>query len=181
MLVQVQPGAKNFMDVEKAIKKRRSIRDFQEKPLTKEIEEKLIQALIWAPSAGNLESRKFYLIKEEKIKKEIAKATFGQNFVLKAPLIVVGCIDKNIARHYGKRGVELYAICDVACAIENLMLQAVELNLGTCFIGAFDEGLVSQILNLPSNLRPIAIVPVGFPNEKPSPPPRDIKKEIAIF
>jgi len=169
------------MRVEKAIKERRSIRDFEEKPLIKEIEEKLVQALIWAPSAGNLESRKFYLIKNKEIKREIAKATFGQDFILKAPLVIVGCIDKDIFFHYGKRGVEIYAICDVACAIENLMLQAVELNLGTCFIGAFDENRVSKILNLPSNLRPIAIVPVGFPAKKPSPPPRDREKEITIL
>jgi len=94
-------------------------------------------------------------------------------------LVVVGCTDSEIAWRYGERGKNLYSICDVSVSIENLMLLAREEGLGTVWIGAFDEKEVIKILNLPKNLRPIVIVPVGYPAEKPWPPPR-VSKNQAI-
>lgn len=164
-------------DILEIIKKRRSVRAFKPDTISGEIIDKLKEALIWAPSAGNLQSRKFYFVFESKIKKELAKAALGQNFISQAPLVVVGCCNENIFQHYGERGKNLYAICDVAVSIQNLMLVAENENLGTCWVGAFDEEKVSKLLNLPRNLRPIAIVPVGYPVEKPSAPLRMSKKE----
>jgi len=165
------------MEVFEAIKKRRSIRNYFKKPISGEIIDKLIEALIWAPSAGNLQSRKFYFVFNEKIKKDLAEAAFGQDFIAQVPLVVVGCTDDKIVQRYGERGKNLYSICDVSASIENLMLVAEENNLGTCWVGAFDEKEVTKILNLPKNLRPIVIVPVGYPAEKPLPPPRVLKNK----
>ncbi len=161
------------------IRNRRSVREFQEKEIPEEIVDELIEALIWAPSAGNLQSRKFYFIFNQEIKEKLAEAALGQNFIKQAPLVIVGCTDDKIAFRYGERGKNLYSICDVAASIENLMLLATELGLGACWVGAFDEERVSRILNLPENLRPIVIVPMGYPAEKPRPPPR-VSKEEAI-
>jgi nitroreductase len=131
------------------------------------------EALIWAPSAGNLQARKFYFVFNEEIKKKLAKAALNQNFIAKAPLVIVGCCDLEKISWYAERGKNLYTICDVSAAIENLMLVATSEGLGTCWVGAFDESEVSKILNLPKNERPIVIVPVGFPKEVPSPPERE--------
>jgi nitroreductase len=161
------------MEVFGAILKRRSIRDFEKKEIPKEKIEKLKEALIWAPSAGNLQARKFYFVFNEEIKKKLAKAALNQNFIAKAPLVIVGCCDLEKISWYGERGENLYTICDVSAAIENLMLVATSERLGTCWVGAFDEKEVSKILNLPKNERPIVIVPVGFPKEVPSPPERE--------
>lgn len=166
-------------DILEIIKNRRSIRKFQKKEIPRGTIEKLIEALIWAPSAGNLQSRKFYFVFNQKIKEKLAKASFEQDFITQAPLVVVGCTDDKIFWRYGERGKNLYSICDVSLSIQNLMLLAHQENLGTCFVGAFDEKEVSEILNLPENLRPIVIVPVGFPAERPEIPPR-ISKEKAI-
>jgi len=89
----------------------------------------------------------------------------------------VGCIDSRIERRYGERGKKLYSICDVATSVENMLLLAYEQGLGSCWVGAFDEKKVSRILNLTGNLRPIAIVPIGFSAEKPLSPPRVSKTE----
>ena len=62
------------MDILKAVKERRSIRDFQKKKIPDELLDKLMEALIWAPSAGNLQSRKFYFIKNERTRKMLAQA-----------------------------------------------------------------------------------------------------------
>ncbi|MDI6603462.1 MAG: nitroreductase family protein, partial [Patescibacteria group bacterium] len=151
------------MRVLELIKKRRSIRNYKIDQIPEEVIDKLIEALIWAPSAGNLQSRKFYFVFNEKIKNDLAEAALGQNFITNAPLVVVGCTDNKIAWRYGERGKNLYSICDVAASIQNMMLAAKEEDLGSCWIGAFDENEVAKILNLSKNLRPIVIIPLGYP------------------
>jgi len=102
-----------------------------------------------------------------------------QEFIKQAPLVIVCCGNRDIRFHYKERGENLYMICDVSASIENLLLLVEEKGLGACWVGAFDEKKVSQILNLASNLRPLALIPVGFSNETPQPPFR-VKKEEAI-
>ena len=169
------------MDILKAIKERRSIRNFQKKDIPQNIVDKLIDALIWAPSAGNLQSRKFYFVKDAKLKENIADAALGQNFIAEAPLVIVGCTDSRISGRYGERGEYLYSIQDVAVSIMGMMLVAHENGLGTVWVGAFREEEVFDLLNLPRNLRPVSIVPVGYPVKIPSPPPRVSPKEAVEF
>src|SRR5512143_3997773 len=159
------------MDILKAVKERRSIRDFQKKGIPQEIVNKFMDALIWAPSAGNLQSRKFYFIKDAYLKSEIASAALNQAFIREAPLVIMGCTDSKISSRYGDRGVTLYTIQDVAVSILGMMLVAHENGLGTVWVGAFREGDVVKILNTPRTLRPVAIIPVGYPSKIPSPPP----------
>lgn len=166
------------MEILETILKRRSIRKFKRDSIPSEIIEKLKEALIWAPSAGNLQARKFYFVFNEEKKRELVKAALNQNFIAQAPLVIVGCCDLEKISWYGERGKNLYAICDVSAAIENLMLAAVEKGLGTCWVGAFNEKKVSEILNLPKNERAIAIIPVGFPAETPSVPERESKEKL---
>lgn len=163
------------------IKERRSIRDFQDKDIPDDIIKKLIDAIIWAPSAGNLQSRKFYFVREEKIKKALAAAALNQSFIAEAPLVVIGCADSRVVNRYGERGSNLYAIQDVTCSIMNMMLVAFENGLGTVWVGAFREGDVFELLDMPHNLRPVAIVPVGYPSRTPSAPPRVSIKEAIEF
>lgn len=169
------------MEILKAIKERRSIRSFQKKDISGEIVDKLIDALIWAPSAGNLQARKFLFVKDAKLKKGIVSSAFGQSFIAEAPLVIVGCTDSRISGRYGERGVYLYSIQDVAASIMGMMLVAHENGLGTVWVGAFDEEEVFNLLNLPENLRPVAIVPVGYPLVTPPPPPRVSKHEAVEF
>jgi len=170
------------MSILEIIKKRRSIRALEKREIPKEVLEELKEALIWAPSAGNLQSRKFYFIFNEKIKKQLVEEAGIQDFVLQAPLVIIGCCDLEKIAWYGKRGINLYSICDVSTSIENLMIMATEKGLGTCWVGTFDERKVSEILNLSKNLRPIVIVPVGFPSEKPSAPPRvSVGKAVEVL
>jgi len=165
------------MDILKAVKERRSVRDFQKKTIPDELVDKLIEALIWAPSAGNLQARKFYFIKNDHIKKKIAAAALNQNFIADAPLVIVGCTDSRISYKYGERGVHLFSIQDVALSIMGMMLVAYENGLGSVWVGAFREENISMVLDMPKHLRPVAIVPVGYPSKIPHPPPRVTKKE----
>ncbi|MEN2985084.1 MAG: nitroreductase family protein [Thermodesulfovibrionaceae bacterium] len=169
-------------EVLKAVKERRSIRTFLKKDIPEDLIKKLIEALIWAPSAGNLQARKFYFVKNREVKIKLAYAALSQMFIAEAPLVIVGCIDKEkIYPRYGERGINLYAIQDVACSITNAMLVAHENGLGTVWVGAFREEEVSKILNLPRHLRPVVILPVGYPAYIPSAPPRVSVREALEF
>jgi nitroreductase len=170
------------MDISKILKERRSIRDFQKKKIPDDLITKLKEALIWAPSAGNLQSRKFYFIKNKGVKKMLAQAALNQLFIAEAPLAIVGCTDSRISNKYGERGVDLYTIQDVALSIMGMMLVAYENGLGSTWVGAFHEREVTRILRLPRHLRPVAIVPVGYPSKIPSPPPRvSIKEAVEVI
>jgi nitroreductase len=167
------------MDVLKAIRERRSVRDFLDKEIPPAIVEQLEEALIWAPSAGNLQSREFYFVRDSAMKDRLVRAALGQRFIARAPLVVVGCADARISRRYGERGVFLYSVQDVSVSIMSMMLAATAVGLGTVWVGAFDEEDVAGALKLPDHLRPVAIVPVGYPKRVPSPPPR-VSREEAI-
>ncbi len=166
----------NILDI---IKERRSIRRFKPDPIPEEILNELKDALIWAPSAGNLQSRRFYFVFNREVKERLSGAALNQHFIAEAPLVIVCCADNRIERFYGSRGRELYALQDVAASIQNLMLLAHSRGLGSVWVGAFNEGEVSRVMGLPVHLRPVAIVPVGYPAESPSPPPR-VKRDEAI-
>jgi nitroreductase len=168
------------MDVFKAIMKRRSVRDFLDREIPDDVIERLKDALIWAPSAGNLQSRKFYFVRDDVMKKDIARAALNQAFIARAPLVVVGCTDSRIFTRYGERGVYLYSIQDVAASLMGMMLLATEEGLGSVWVGAFMESEVAGVLDLPRHLRPVAVVPVGYPESIPMAPSRVSKKEAIV-
>ncbi len=168
------------MTVLDAIRNRRSVRDFESRDIPDAIVESLMDAVRLAPSAGNLQSRRFYFVFSTDMRRRLAKAALNQNFIARAPLVVVACLDRRIASRYGDRGVNLYAIQDVSASIMNMMLAATELELGTVWVGAFNEFEVFEILDMPDHLRPIALVPVGYPSRKPVPTSRLSNKELIM-
>ena len=169
------------MEILEAIRERRSIRNFQKKDIPQKIVDKLIDALIWAPSAGNLQSRKFFFVKDAKLREDIASAALNQDFITEAPLVIVGCTDSRISSKYGEREEYLYSIQDVAVSIMGTMLVAHENGLRMVWVGAFREEEVFDILKLPGNLRPVTIVPVGYPVKIPLPPPRASREQAVEF
>ncbi len=168
------------MKVLEAIKMRRSVREFTDQEIPEAAVDALIDALLWAPSAGNLQSRKFFFVSGQEVKKALARAALGQRFIAAAPLVVVACLDRRIAVRYGDRGVNLYAIQDAAASIENMMLAARDLGLGSCWVGAFNEFDVAEVLEVPGHLRPVAIVPVGYPAATPPGAPRRVPRDEAV-
>lgn len=166
------------MDVIEAIKRRRSIRRFLEKEVDEKIVKEILECAILAPSEGNLQPWRFYVIKNKELKEKLAVCAFGQKFIASAPICIVVCADLKRTSPYGERGRSLYCLQSTAAAIQNMMLYAVSKGLGTCWVGAFDERKVSQALFLPSHLRPVALIQVGYPAESPSAPPRTPLKNV---
>lgn len=157
------------MDVFEAIENRRSIRAFFEKPVREEQVKRLIEAAINAPSAGNIQPWEFIIVRDPEMKQKLSLAALNQDFIAEAPVVVVVCADgARSGRRYAERGVSLYCIQDTAAAIQNMLLAAHAMGLGTCWVGAFKEDMASKALKTPSSVRPIAIIPVGYPREKPA-------------
>ncbi len=170
------------MDVFEAIEARRSIRSFTDKKVSDEDVMKILDAARQAPSAGNLQPWEFIVVRDGKIKRALAEAALEQHFIEEAPVVIVACADKSrSSRRYGSRGSTLYCIQDTGAAIQNLHLAAYALGLGTCWVGSFSEAKTRKLLELPLNVRPVAIIPVGYPAEKPKPRNRRPLTDIVHF
>ena len=116
----------------------------------------------------------------QKIKENLAEAAKGQDFIAQAPVVFVSCADfGRSAARYGTRGKNLYAVQDATIATQNMWLTATEIGLAACWVGAFDEKKVAQIFSLEKDIRPIAILPIGYPAESPIAPSRRKISEIS--
>ena len=157
------------MDVLEIIKNRRSIREYKKQDLPQDIIDRLLEAARWAPSAGNVQPWAFVVVCSQKIKYSLSMAAFGQEDLEEASIVVVVCADEKLAEQsYGVRGKSLFCIQDTAAAVQNVMLTAYSLGLGSCWIGAFKEDEVRQVIKAPKGMRPVALIPVGYPNEAPA-------------
>lgn len=167
------------MELFEAIRRRRSIRAFTEKEVSEREIKELLEAAILAPSAGNIQPWSFVVIRDHDTKRKLAEAALNQFFIEKVPVVIVVLADWNRSRrHYGSRGANLYCLQDTAAAVQNMLLAAVALGLGACWVGAFQEEMVSAVLKVPEGFRPVAIVPIGRPAEKPKTPYKRPLEEI---
>lgn len=170
------------MDISEVIRGRRSVRAFTRKKVSQRAVELLIDAARWAPSAGNIQPWEFVIVTQPENQQRLAAAALDQTFVAEAPVVIVVCA--NVARSalgYGNRGAHLYSLQDTAAATENLLLAAHALGLAACWVGAFREDDVAEAINAPRGLRPVAIVPVGYPAEKPRSPTKRPIPEIVHY
>lgn len=170
------------MDIFEIFRARRSIRAFTQEDVSEEDLMKILEAARWAPSAGNIQPWEFIVVRRPEIKRDIARAALNQTFIEEASVVIVVCADEiRSGRVYGSRGTNLYCIQDTAAAVENMLLAACALGLGSCWVGAFSEDEVRRVLKIPRGLRPIAIIPLGHPAERPSPPRKRPLKEIIHY
>ena len=120
-----------------------------------------------APSAGNIQEWEFVVVREDAVKQKLAKAALEQMHIAEAPVVIVVLADlSKITLKYGKRGELVYALEDTAAAVMLLLLSAQSLGLGADWVKSFDEDLVKLAIEVPENVRPIAIVPVGYAREQ---------------
>jgi hypothetical protein len=154
------------MDLKETIQKRHSVRSYSDKKVPKKIINEIIEYAHLAPSAGNLQAREFIIVDDDGVKKKLSAAALNQKFIIEAPINIVVCANLKRISSYGNRGKELYCIQDASAAVEHILLLAVDYGLDTCWVGAFNENEVSKILELPSYTKPVAIIPIGYSDEK---------------
>jgi nitroreductase len=152
------------LDIFEAIETRASVRDFTVEDVGDDAVKRLLEAAVRAPTAGNLQPWRFFVVRDRRMKRALAEAAWGQSFVEQAPVVLVVTADLDVCAHgYGSRGENLYAVQDTAAAVENILLAVVGEGLGACWVGAFSEEAASAALGLPPGVRPLAMVPVGHP------------------
>ncbi len=155
----------DLMDIVDCIEKRTSVRVYKPDPVDDLLVGEGLRLANLAPSAGNLQARDFVVVRDVAVKRALMEGAFKQDFIRSAPVVVVFCANLERIAHYGKRGRELYCLQDAAAAIQNFMLYLTSKGLGSVWVGAFDEDRVSAALGLPQTSRPVAIVPLGYPEE----------------
>lgn len=154
------------------ILKRRSVRKF----ISREVEpwkiRSMIEAARLAPSACNIQPWRFIAVIDESIRHALAEKAMGglvpNSFAKEAPLLVVICADLNIITNRLAEKLKKinYHQIDIGIAGEHLVLRARELDLGTCWIGWFNEKEARKILKVPSPIRILSFIAVGYYNEE---------------
>jgi len=146
------------MNLRKIIKKRKSVRKYKDKGLPRDLIKEIIDAARLAPSACNAQPTKYFVVRDKKIKNKLKEADiFKQDFVYKAPLIIVCCGDPKAYPRSGElepgydEPYEVRVIKDIAIAGQNLVLRATELGLGTCYIGWMHKERVKEVLDIPDH------------------------------
>lgn len=150
------------MDVMNAIKTRKSVRVYLDKPVEDEKLNAVLEAARLAPSASNRQEWRFVIVREVETRKKLASAAGGQSFVGEAPVLIVACAEAD--GHIMRCGQLCYPI-DVAIALDHMSLSAVELGLGSCWVGHFDEKKVKEILHIPDEIRVVELMPLGYPSD----------------
>ena len=123
------------MELREAIEKRRSVRSFIDRDIKIDDIVEILEYANLAPSAGNLQARDFVVVRDDRLRRSLAKAALDQAFVSEAPIDIVVCANLRRISPYGARGINLYCIQDPAASIEHILLLALEYGLSTCWVG----------------------------------------------
>lgn len=150
------------MDVFDAIANRRSVRAYSSEAIPAELMRRMRQTLRAAPSACNYQPWHFILVTDQSLRQRLAKASRGQSCLAEAPVTVVACgLPDQAYKWMGGHGNSVEV--DVAIAVDHLTLAAAAVGLGTCWIGAFDEAAVKQLLGIGPEVKVVALTPLGYP------------------
>ncbi len=163
------------MDVLEAIRTRRSIRSYLPRPVEEDKLAQILEAARLAPSANNRQDWKFIVVRESARRKKLVEPCNNQAFIADAPVVIVACTTD--AKRTMRSGYQCAAV-DVTIAVDHLTLVATALGLGTCWIGAFEAKKVAAALDLPPDVVPVHILPLGYPAETPAPRPRKTTADL---
>ena len=158
------------LNFEEVLLKRRSIRKYKEAPIPREKILKILEAARVAPSASNKQPWHFIVVENKETIKQLAKSEWAA----KAPLMIVGLADQEASPNWCSN--------DLGIAFEHIALTATDLDLGGCWMGQTGrEDLIRKLLDIPEKLRPVAVMPIGVPDETPAPKERKSLNEIVSW
>ena len=153
---------------------RRSIRSYEDKEIPQEILRQVLEAGRQAPSAANRQPIRFVVVTDSEAKIEFSKSMFGKH-IKNAPVVIVGCADeKSILT--GR-----WAVVDATIALQNMVIAAWALGIGSCWIGSFSEEKVKELLKIPDKWRVVALLTLGYPAEQPKAKNRKPFEELFSF
>jgi len=153
-----------YMDFLELAKKRYSVRAYKPDPVEDDKLQNVLEAARLAPTACNIQPFQFIVIKT-KGKEADLRRIYSASWFVQAPIIIAVCgiPSESWRRRDGKN----YCDVDAAIAMDHLILAATELELGTCWVGAFNPDAARELLGLPDGVEPIAFTPLGYPADRP--------------
>lgn len=181
------------METLEAIKTRRSVRKFLDRPVEPEKLQAVLEAARLAPSWANLQCWRFVVVQDAGVREKISELSYVEAFfapkgyktnpaqqaLADAPLVIVACAEPGQS---GELRGQQYYMADVGIAAENLMLAAHAIGLGSVFVGVFDEENLGLLLNIPPEIRIVGLFPIGYPQEAgKGGPPRKPLDEIVFY
>jgi len=176
------------MEVLEAIRTRRSIRRYKSTPVDDKTIELVLEAVRWAPSWKNTQCWRFIVVRDNNIKSQLANITTFNNpstdAIRNAPVVIVACAELGKSGYSdGQQASDKgdWYMFDVALAMQNLVLAAHSLGLGTVYNGLFDAKKAATILNVPAGFCVVSLTPLGYPDQEPAPRPRKELAQIAFY
>ena len=148
-----------FVSLIDIVLNRRSIRRYESKEIPKSVFDRILEAGRQAPSAMNRQPWHFIVLTDYEIKKELSKGLFNRH-VKDSPVTIVGCASTGLIDRR-------WSIVDTSIALQNMVIAAWAMGVGSCWIGDFKEDKVKQLLNIPAKWKVVALVSFGYPAEKP--------------
>jgi nitroreductase len=152
---------------------RRSVRRYEPKEIPRDVLDQILEAGRQAPSAANKQPWHFIVLTDYEIKKELSKGLFNR-FIKDAPVTIVGCAPKDLIA--GK-----WSMVSTTIALQNMVVAAWAMGVGSCWIGDFNEEKVKRLLSISENWNVVALVSFGYPAEKPQPRKKKPVEEIVGF
>ena len=179
------------MEVLEAIRNRRSVRQYKVTQVDDEVVECILEAARWAPSWSNSQCWRFIVVRESRIKSELSELLSANNpatdAVERAPVVIVVCAELEKAGYFSKESGKpvtdkggYWYMFDVALAMQNLVLAAHSLGLGTVYIGAFNARKAADVLVVAPGFCVVAMTPLGYPTHAPATRPRKELSEIVF-
>ena len=167
------------MDVYEAIQTRSSVRGYRSDAVEDATLKRLLDAARLAPSGKNGQPWTFIVVRDPETRRRLVDACKGQAFIAEAPVVIAACGREELA--YQKMGGYWNSLpVDIGISLEHLMLAAAAEGLGTCWIGAFIEEQVREILGVPAEVKIVALTPVGYPRGARAGKPRKPLDEIIM-
>jgi nitroreductase len=163
------------------VRRRAMIRKFTAKPVAEETVERLLRYATRAPSAGHSRPWEFIVVRDPAVRAGLAKAAQGQQSIVTAPVVIVPCANLTRAQKTTGGRAAFFGIVDTSFATLLILLGAVEQDLGACFVATYDGAEVVKILGIPDDARALALVPIGYPAEKPRKPPPGPKLPLSTL
>lgn len=177
-----------MISFDEILARRRSVRSYRDIPVEKDKIEQVLHAARCAPSACNNQPWRFAVVTDPALRRRLAAEALGgvavpNPWAVQAPVMIVACSQVKLITHSlaeRLQGTQFHLI-DIGIALEHMALKAVELDLGTCYIGWFNARAVRRVLALPSSWKPECLLTLGYPVEWPRPTPRKALDEIVLF
>lgn len=158
------------MEFNEVLSKRRSIRKYKETLIQRETILNILEAARVAPSASNKQPWHFIVVENKEMIKQLAKSDWAE----KAPLMIVGLADQEASPNWCSN--------DLGIAFQHIALAVTNLGLGGCWMGQTGrEDMIRKLLDIPDRLKPVAVMPIGVPDENPEPKARKSLSDIVSY